>query len=46
MCITFDELEKVQSQMTQKPMLQADLYAQAMHTSHNREDEVYRGHEV
>ena len=37
------ELELIQTQMTQKPMLRAEVYARALRASHNRkEDSVQR----
>jgi len=34
------ELELIQTQMTQKPMLRAEVYAHAMRASQNRKEEV------
>jgi len=37
------ELELIQTQMTQRPMLRAEVYARALHASQNRkENSVYR----
>ena len=40
------ELELIQTQMTQKPMLRAEVYAHAMRASKNRKKEVRREKEV
>ena len=32
------ELELIQTQMTQKPMLRAEVYARALRASHNRKE--------
>ena len=32
------ELELIQTQMTQKPMLRAEVYARALHASQNRKE--------
>ena len=33
------ELELIQTQMTQKPMLRAEVYARALHASQNRKED-------
>ena len=33
------ELELIQTQMTQKPMLRAEVYARALRASHNRKED-------
>ena len=40
------ELELIQTQMAQKPMLRAEVYAHAMRASQNRKKEVRREKEV
>jgi len=40
------ELELIQTQMAQKPMLRAEVYAHAMRASKNRKKEVRREKEV
>jgi len=40
------ELELIQTQMAQKPMLRAEVYANAMRASQNRKKEVRREKEV
>ena len=40
------ELKLIQTQMTQKPMLRAEVYAHAMRASQNRKKEVRREKEV
>ena len=40
------ELELIQIQMAQKPMLRAEVHAHAMHASQNRKKEVRREKEV
>jgi len=40
------ELELIQTQMAQKPMLRAEVYAHAMRASQNRKKEVRRQKEV
>ena len=40
------ELELMQTQMAQKPMLRAEVYAHAMRASQNRKKEVRREKEV
>jgi len=40
------ELELIQTQMTQKPMLRAEVYAHAMRASQNRKEEVCWGRGV
>ena len=40
------ELELIQTQMAQKPMLRAEVYAHAMRASQNRKKEVRRAKEV
>ena len=40
------ELELIQTQMAQKPMLRAEVYAHAMRASQNRKKEVRRKKEV
>ena len=40
------ELELIQTQMAQKPVLRAELYAHAMRASQNRKKEVRREKEV
>jgi len=40
------ELELIQTQMTQKPMLRAEVYAHAMRASQNRKWDVRREKEV
>ena len=40
------ELELIQTEMTQKPMLRAEVYAHAMRASQNRKKEVRREKEV
>jgi len=44
--ITDAELELIQIQMAQKPMLRAEVYAHAMHASQNRKKEVRGEKEV
>ena len=40
-CVRFElELELIQTQMAQKPMLRAEVYAHAMRTSQNHKKEV------
>jgi len=36
------EFERIQNQMIQKPMLRAEVYAYAIHTSQNQKEEVCR----
>jgi hypothetical protein len=36
------ELELIQNQMTQKPMLRAEVYAHAMRASQNRERKSFK----
>jgi len=44
---TFElELELIQTQMAQKPMLRAEVHAHAMRASQNRKKEVRRKKEV
>ena len=38
-CITDVELELIQTQMTQKPMLRAEVYARALRASQNRKED-------
>ena len=46
-CIGIElELELIQTQMAQKPMLRAEVYAHAMRASQNRKKEVRREKEV
>ena len=40
------ELELIQTQMAQKPMLRAEVYAHAMRASQNRKKEVRREKKV
>jgi len=40
------ELELIQTQMAQKPMLRAEVYAHAMRASQNRKKEVRREKEL
>ena len=40
------ELELIQTQMAQKPMLRAEVYAQAIRASKNRKKEVRREKKV
>ena len=40
------ELELIQTQMTQKPMLRAEVYARALRASQNGKLDVCRGEEV
>ena len=41
------ELELIQTQVTQKPMLRAEVYARALRASQNRkEDSVFREQEA
>ena len=40
-CIIELELELIQTQMAQKPMLRAEVYAHAMRASQNRKKEVH-----
>jgi len=40
------ELELIQTQMAQKPMLRAEVYAHAMRASQNRKKEVRREKEA
>jgi len=40
------ELELIQTQMAQKPILRAEVYAHAMRASQNRKKEVRRGKEA
>jgi len=40
------ELELIQTQMAQKPMLRAEVYAHAMRASQNRKKEMRREKEV
>ena len=37
------ELELIQTQMTQKPMLRAEVYARALHASQNRKEDSLQG---
>jgi len=43
---TYIELELIQTQMAQKPMLRAEVYAHAMRASQNRKKEVRREKKV
>jgi len=36
------ELEQIQTQMTQKPMLRAEVYARALRASQNRKEDSVR----
>jgi hypothetical protein len=40
MIITELELELIQTQMTQKPMLRAEVYARALRASQNRKEDT------
>ena len=40
------ELELIQTQMTQKPMLRAEVYARALRANQNRKEVVCRGQEA
>ena len=38
-CVSELELELIQTQMTQKPMLRAEVYARALRASQNRKED-------
>ena len=40
------ELELIQTQMTQKPMLRAEVYARALRASQNRKEDGYLGNRI
>jgi len=37
------ELERIQTQMTQKPILRAEVYARALRASQNRKEDIVEG---